>query len=132
MSTNSGDYEVGYGKPPKQYQFKKGQSGNPRGRPKRSESLAELVVELLDDQVQVQTKDGARSMTLREAIARKLLQQAATGDPRLIKMMLDLLATAAKNDADDRPRGGVIIVPASMDIETGLLSVEDVEDDEIR
>ncbi len=28
------DYEIGYGKPPKQTQFRKGQSGNPRGRPK--------------------------------------------------------------------------------------------------
>ena len=29
-----GDYEIGYGRPPKQYQFKPGQSGNPRGRPR--------------------------------------------------------------------------------------------------
>ena len=27
-------YEVGYGRPPPQHQFKKGQSGNPCGRPK--------------------------------------------------------------------------------------------------
>lgn len=27
-------YTVGYGRPPKQTQFKKGQSGNPRGRPR--------------------------------------------------------------------------------------------------
>ena len=30
------DYEVGYGKPPKNTQFRKGVSGNPRGRPKKS------------------------------------------------------------------------------------------------
>jgi len=29
-------YDVGYGKPPKGGQFQKGQSGNPRGRPKGS------------------------------------------------------------------------------------------------
>jgi hypothetical protein len=34
MSTGTkGDYEVGYGKPPRGAGFKKGQSGNPRGRP---------------------------------------------------------------------------------------------------
>src|SRR3979490_822424 len=31
-----GDYEVGYGKPPKNTRFQKGISGNPRGRPKKS------------------------------------------------------------------------------------------------
>ena len=30
----SDDYEVGYGKPPKSRQWKPGQSGNPKGRPK--------------------------------------------------------------------------------------------------
>ena len=29
-----GDYEVGYGKPPKKHQFKPGQSGNRQGRKK--------------------------------------------------------------------------------------------------
>jgi hypothetical protein len=29
-------YEVGYGKPPKDTQLKKGSSGNPKGRPKRA------------------------------------------------------------------------------------------------
>jgi hypothetical protein len=35
--TNRG-YEIGYRKPPKATQFRKGRSGNPRGRPKRSKS----------------------------------------------------------------------------------------------
>jgi Family of unknown function (DUF5681) len=30
----AGDYEVGYGKPPARSRFSKGQSGNPKGRPK--------------------------------------------------------------------------------------------------
>ena len=30
------DYDVGYRKPPKQSKFKKGETGNPRGRPKRT------------------------------------------------------------------------------------------------
>ena len=41
------DYEVGYGKPPKSGQFKKGISGNPPGRPKKpSDFASELKKEL--------------------------------------------------------------------------------------
>lgn len=46
-SPKSGDYEVGYGKPPKHTQFKPNKSGNPAGRPKRpKDMLGELAHEL--------------------------------------------------------------------------------------
>lgn len=41
--------EVGYKKPPKQYQWKKGQSGNPKGKAKGSKSLAVIVRKLEEE-----------------------------------------------------------------------------------
>ena len=47
------NYEVGCGKPPKEYQFKPGQSGNPRGRPKAKKSGTMGFSELLNEPVKV-------------------------------------------------------------------------------
>ena len=44
-------YEIGYGKPPKHIQFKKGQSGNPKGRPKKPKNLAALILKTFGDKV---------------------------------------------------------------------------------
>lgn len=38
---------VGYKKPPKKSQFKKGKSGNPKGRPKRPKTLEQAVFEAI-------------------------------------------------------------------------------------
>ena len=40
-------YGIGYGKPPKHAQWKKGQSGNPKGRPRRDRNVSALVAALL-------------------------------------------------------------------------------------
>jgi hypothetical protein len=44
---SEGDYEVGYGKPPRETRFAKGQSGNPRGRPSGAKNFATLLREAL-------------------------------------------------------------------------------------
>jgi hypothetical protein len=56
------DYEVGHGKPPRHTRFKKGQSGNPRGRPKGSKNLPTLLTEALNEPVVV-AENGKRSAT---------------------------------------------------------------------
>ena len=43
------DYEVGYGKPPRKSQFKPGQSGNPKGRPKGRKGFSTILVEELSE-----------------------------------------------------------------------------------
>lgn len=43
MSDMSGDFKVGYAKPPAEHRFKKGQSGNSKGRPKGAKAKEKVV-----------------------------------------------------------------------------------------
>jgi Family of unknown function (DUF5681) len=74
------DYEVGYGKPPRHTRFKKGQSGNPKGRPKGSQNLTTLLSEALNERVIVNENGGRRRITMRRAIIKQLVKRSATAD----------------------------------------------------
>jgi hypothetical protein len=85
------DYEVGYGKPPRHSRFKRGQSGNPRGRAPGAKNLRTLLSEALNERVIVTENGGRRKVTKREAIIKQLVNQSATADWRAIKILLDLI-----------------------------------------
>jgi len=83
---------VGYGKPPRHARFKKGQSGNPRGRPSESKNLKTLLSEALNEPVIVTENDGRRrKITKREAIVRQVVDCSATPDLRAVRIVFDLL-----------------------------------------
>ena len=86
-----GDYDVGYGKPPRSGQFKPGQSGNPRGRPKKRSASAEQIAEVLYGKVTVTEGGKRRTVTTLEAFTRRLLQGALKGDSRASANVLKLL-----------------------------------------
>jgi hypothetical protein len=84
-----GDYEVGYGKPPRHTRFAKGQSGNPRGRPCGAKNFTTLLQEALDEPVTVTENGGRRKVSKRQAIVTQLVNRSATADFRAIKILLD-------------------------------------------
>src|SRR3954452_7259180 len=81
-------YEVGYGKPPVHTRFRKGQSGNPAGRPRRRTDLASLLTRALDRPAISDERNGG---TQREAIIAALVEKSASGDLRATKLVLDLM-----------------------------------------
>ena len=85
------DYEVGYGKPPSHTRFKKGQSGNPRGRPCGSKNLKTLLSEALNEPVIITENGRRRKITKREAIVREVVNCSATPDWRAVRIVFDLL-----------------------------------------
>ena len=108
------DYEVGYGKPPRETRFQKGQSGNPRGRPCGAKNLKTRVREALKEPVLVTENGRRRTVTKGDAIITQLVNRAANADLRAIKILLDLLRdieaetepavaeTSSFSDADEK------------------------------
>jgi hypothetical protein len=81
------DYEVGYGKPPRHTRFRKGQSGNPKGRPKLRLNTSTIVQKVLKQPVRVRTANGTRTVTTEEALVMGLAAKAAKGDPRSFEVL---------------------------------------------
>jgi hypothetical protein len=79
-SDNKGDFEVGYGKPPRHTRFKTGRSGNPRGRRPGSRNLSTLFGEALNEPVVVAENGGRRKISKREAIITQLVNQSRSFD----------------------------------------------------
>src|SRR6266566_3065012 len=75
------DYEVGYGKPPLHTRFKKGQSGNPRGRPRGAKNFTSLVSDALDQRVVVTENGKRREISKRHLGIAQLVNKFAMAEP---------------------------------------------------
>ncbi len=97
----SGDYEVGYGRPPKATQFQKGASGNPHGRPPGRRNLATDLTLALEEQVKVVENGKHRQITKREAICRQLANRSAAGDLAAMRLVIPLMAQLDASEAGE-------------------------------
>ena len=94
------DYEVGYGKPPKHTQFRPGQSGNPKGRPKGSKNLKTELAEVLAETVVVREGDVTRKVSKRRALLTSQANRAIKGDAKSAAL-ITALDTRLLGDGDD-------------------------------
>lgn len=78
--TNS-SYEVGYGKPPKSNQFRKGRTGNPRGKRRGEENIISVFKRYVLRRVKITDGDATRTMTLAQAVILKNLNAALQKNP---------------------------------------------------
>lgn len=90
-------YEVGYGKPPKSGQFKKGVSANPKGRPKGSKNLATVVLRESRQLVRLNGPRGNRKVTKLEAAVMQLSNKSAQGDLRASREFFSLVSRSEES-----------------------------------
>jgi hypothetical protein len=91
--------EVGYGRPPKDRQFKPGQSGNPRGRPKGAKNQATILHEILHRKLTIRDRGRTRSVPLIEAMLMKFAEEALRGNPKAAAFLLNRYGPAEQDEA---------------------------------
>lgn len=122
MSEESKTYEVGYKKPPKHSQFKKGEaSRNPKGRPKQSKNMNYLVWEAMSKKITI-TSDGIKKkVTVREAMAQRLIADALKGNQKAIDRVLKIVGEVALKEREYSTQ-------ADLDKMLDRLSLEELQD----
>jgi hypothetical protein len=84
-------YAVGYGRPPKATQFKKGQSGNAQGRPRGSRPVGAVLQKILGQRIAVTENGRTRRIPALEVMLRRLANDAMRNDPAALKTVLMLV-----------------------------------------
>ena len=128
--SRSGDYAVGYGRPPIATQFQKGQSGNPSGRPKGSKGISDVIAAALCERVTVTMNGKRHKITKWEAACAQMANQAASGNVKAAKLMIELLHQSEARDdarangsgvsADDRKANDQLMLIALRETMHGL------------
>ena len=82
---------VGYKKPPEHTRWKKGQSGNPKGRAKGQRNLKTDLVAELGTMVQITEAGAPRRITKQRALIKSLITRAIKGDSRAAALLVNLV-----------------------------------------
>jgi len=83
-------YEVGYGKPPNHSKFKKGQTGNPKGRPMGSRNFSTDAKAVLKLPVRTTLGGKRKTVSTQHAALLRLREKALSGDARALDGLLGL------------------------------------------
>jgi len=86
--------KVGYCNPPEDTRFKKGQSGNPQGRPKGTLNMATVLERTLREKVVINENGKRKTITKLEAAIKQLTNKAASGELKALQLLAALVRSA--------------------------------------
>jgi hypothetical protein len=120
---SGGNYKVGYGQPPKQHQFKPGQSGNPKGRPKGAKNESTILHNIFNRQVEMRDGGRVRKVSVLEGMLLRFTDDALKGNPKSAAFLLNRYRLtegppSATDDFDDDDRA--IFDALMQEVETKL------------
>jgi hypothetical protein len=121
---------VGFGKPPESTRFRKGVSGNPKGRPKGSLNIANVLMRILREKVVINEHGQRRTITKLEAAFKQLLNKAAAGDLRAISQLSDLARETEEKQGTAAAEQRSVVDDLDQQVIQGILKRFQQKDDE--
>ncbi len=97
----SNEHAIGYKKPPRKAQFRKGKSGNPKGRPKGSRNLKTDLEAELAETIQVSEGGTRKAISKQRAMLKGLTARALQGDTRAANTVLGLVQKLLDDEEPD-------------------------------
>jgi hypothetical protein len=85
------NYDVGYRRPPRHSQFRKGGSGNPNGRPRNTKNLKTDLTEELREKILVRESDRPVKISKQRAIVKTLMAKTLKGDAPAANTLMNLI-----------------------------------------
>jgi len=112
MEDSKKEYAVGYKQPPKSGRFKKGQSGNPGGRRKKSGPVQIDAAGIFDEMFRVNIGGRTQDMSAKEVEIRQILKKAL--EKKNFRSMAHLLSLFEKHSCVAVPKtSGVVTLPTN-------------------
>jgi hypothetical protein len=109
------EYRVGYGHPPRHTQFRAGQVGNPKGRPRGSANARTVVERALNKQIKVRKGKKTRKISMLEALADTYAIKAVQGDRHAAGVLIGLaIKTGVISPQEDQAIAGNRIAPLAQ------------------
>jgi hypothetical protein len=94
----------GRGFPPKEFQFKPGQTGNPKGRPKGSMNFHKILNLILKENAKIVIGDRTIKMPKKQILALKAVNSAMQGDLKSLQLLLPHILMAEKQQAEQEAK----------------------------
>lgn len=94
-------YETGYRRPPESGRFKKGKSGNPKGRPKGSNNFLTLLEQELGQPIVVNENGKKTTITKQQAMVKRMVAGALQGDLKVTMTLVEILRRTGQLEETD-------------------------------
>jgi hypothetical protein len=117
------EYRVGPGRPPREFQFKPGQSGNPKGAKRKTPSIGPDLKALLEDAL-------SGKVTLRQGDKERIVTKAAAGIEQMVNQFAQGDRYARRDLIDLALKLGVDLTAGQGDVVESALETRITVDDE--